>query len=64
MDGIFYSVGIIKDSYMVNKLVDDLYDVLVFKVKGFVYLDEVIKDLLLDFFIFFLLFFGSLGSIG
>lgn len=64
LDGILHSAGIIKDSYLVNKSAEDLYEVLAPKVKGLVYLDEASKDLALDVFILFSSLSGSMGSIG
>ncbi|PEU18951.1 polyketide synthase, partial [Bacillus wiedmannii] len=64
INGIIHSAGVIKDSYILQKNIEELQDVLEPKVSGLVNLDEASKDLQLDFFVLFSSISGSLGNLG
>jgi polyketide synthase PksN len=64
LHGIIHSAGVIRDNFIIRKNKEELREVLAPKVLGLVNLDEVSKDLSLDFFIFFSSTTGSLGNSG
>ncbi|MGG4102530.1 SDR family NAD(P)-dependent oxidoreductase [Paenibacillus lautus] len=64
LNGIIHSAGVIKDSLILNKTVEDLQAVLAPKVKGIVNLDQASKDLKLDLFVVFSSVFGVVGNPG
>lgn len=49
LHGIIHSAGIVRDSLIVNKGIQELADVLAPKVTGLAYLDEATRHLELDF---------------
>lgn len=64
LSGIIHSAGVIKDSLILNKTVEDLQAVLAPKVDGIVNLDQASKNLKLDLFVVFSSIFGVMGNPG
>ncbi|WP_064201988.1 non-ribosomal peptide synthetase [Brevibacillus brevis] len=64
LTGIIHSAGVIRDSFIIRKTVDEVAQVLAPKVSGLVHLDEASKDMALDFFIFFSSGVGCFGNAG
>ncbi|WP_052421797.1 SDR family NAD(P)-dependent oxidoreductase [Paenibacillus sp. FSL P4-0081] len=64
LHGIIHSAGIVRDSLIVNKGIQELADVLAPKVTGLAYLDEATRHLELDFFVLFSSTAGSMGNAG
>lgn len=64
LSGIIHSAGVIKDSLILNKTVEDLQAVLAPKVEGIVNLDQASKELKLDLFVVFSSVFGVVGNPG
>jgi acyl transferase domain-containing protein/acyl carrier protein/NADP-dependent 3-hydroxy acid dehydrogenase YdfG len=63
IDGVIHSAGVIRDNYCVKKTASEILDVLSPKVTSVIHLDEVTKDIALDFFVLFSSI-ASLGSAG
>ncbi|RRS06759.1 SDR family NAD(P)-dependent oxidoreductase [Pseudoalteromonas sp. J010] len=53
LNGVIHSAGVLRDAYVRNKSAKDLDDVFAAKVFGTTHLDQVTKDLDLDFFVLF-----------
>nr|WP_237728481.1 SDR family NAD(P)-dependent oxidoreductase [Paenibacillus sp. OSY-SE] len=64
IDGVIHSAGVIKDAFILNKSKEDMAAVLAAKVYGTMYLDEMLKDEPLDFFVLFSSVASALGNIG
>ncbi|WP_103865512.1 SDR family NAD(P)-dependent oxidoreductase [Aquimarina sp. I32.4] len=64
LDGIIHSAGIIKDSLLFLKTKDESSKVLAPKILGTKYLDELTKDLDLDFMVYFSSISGVTGNVG
>ncbi|MGN8844968.1 SDR family NAD(P)-dependent oxidoreductase [Niallia sp. HCP3S3_B10] len=64
IDGVVHSAGVIKDSFVLKKSKEEIDAVLSSKVFGTRYIDEVLKDEPLDFFILFSSIASVLGNVG
>ena len=64
LNGIIQGAGIIKDGYILEKNPDEISEVLWPKVNGTVNLDEVTKEMELDFFVLFSSITGVMGNLG
>ncbi|MFF0826321.1 SDR family NAD(P)-dependent oxidoreductase [Brevibacillus sp. NPDC003359] len=64
LNGIIHSAGMIRDSFLIRKQLNDVQQVLASKVAGTIYLDEASKDFTLDFFVLYSSLAGTLGNIG
>jgi amino acid adenylation domain-containing protein len=53
LDGIIHSAGVIADSFLLKKTVDEATKVLRPKINGIKYLDEATRDVQLDFMVYF-----------
>lgn len=51
--GVLHCAGSIRDSLIVNKTVDEMDEVILPKVEGAIYLDNILKDVQLDMFVMF-----------
>jgi len=60
IDGIIHSAGVLRDSYIRNKTVEEMEAVFAPKVFGTLYLDEATKNENLDFFVTF----SSMAAVG
>ncbi len=64
LNGIIHCAGVINDSYIINKLPEELEKVISPKVYGLYLLDEALKDEKLDFFVLFSSIVSLLGNAG
>ncbi len=64
LNGIIHCAGIIKDSFIIKKTIEEFLEVLAPKVEGLINLDEMTKDMNLDFVILFSSIAGAFGNIG
>jgi acyl transferase domain-containing protein/acyl carrier protein len=64
INGIIHSAGVIRDSFLIHKTIEELHDVLSPKVAGLVNLDESSRSIALDFFVVFSSVFGAAGNPG
>nr|ABM63537.1 BryA [Candidatus Endobugula sertula] len=64
LDGIVHSAGITRDNFILKKSVEEFDSVLHPKVSGAVYLDELTRDMDIDFFILFSSISSVLGNVG
>ncbi|MEA5576032.1 SDR family NAD(P)-dependent oxidoreductase [Anabaena sp. UHCC 0451] len=64
LDGILHAAGLIRDSFMIQKIAAQFQQVLAPKVCGTVYLDQASKEINLDFFILFSSGVAVLGNAG
>ncbi len=64
LDGIVHAAGVIRDSLIVKKSVEDFRAVISPKVAGVVSLDSATRALRLDFFILFSSMAGAIGNVG
>lgn len=64
LHGIIHSAGIVKDDFILRKSNESVQQVLAPKVSGVTYLDELTKNIPLDFFILFSSIVGPLGNTG
>lgn len=64
INGILHSAGLIRDSFILRKTIDEFREVLAPKVTGAVLLDRATQDLDLDFFVLFSSGAGVLGNAG
>ncbi|MBL3649446.1 alpha/beta fold hydrolase [Bacillus sp. RHFS10] len=64
INGVFYSAGVIRDSFIMNKTNDDVHSVLQSKISGVIHLDEALADMPLDFFVLFSSISAEIGSLG
>lgn len=64
IDGIIHAAGVIRDSFIFKKTVDEMEDVLAPKVYGTVWLDEAVRDHNPGFFVMFSSTAGVTGNIG
>ncbi|MBY0574709.1 MAG: SDR family NAD(P)-dependent oxidoreductase, partial [Undibacterium sp.] len=64
LDGIIHSAGVLRDSLIINKTVQQVHEVLRAKVEGVINLDQASKDIALDFFVSFSSTSGALGNLG
>ncbi|CAM4515031.1 SDR family NAD(P)-dependent oxidoreductase [Paenibacillus xylanexedens] len=64
LHGIIHNAGLIRDSYMIRKELDDIQEVLAPKVAGTVHLDEASQYFKLDFFVLFSSLAGVHGNVG
>ena len=64
INGILYTAGIIKDSFILKKTAEDVATVFKPKIQGINYLDEATKDLNLDFIALFSSISAQLGNLG
>lgn len=64
IDGVIHSAGVIRDSLVINKDEKEIEEVFYPKVIGTLYLDEVLKEEKLDFFILFSSIAAVLGNVG
>lgn len=64
LNGVIHSAGVYRNGFVINKAGEDMRTVLAPKVYGVVYLDEVLKDEKLDFFIMFSSIAAVLGKVG
>jgi 3-oxoacyl-(acyl-carrier-protein) synthase/enoyl-CoA hydratase/carnithine racemase/acyl carrier protein len=64
INGVFHSAGVIYDSLAVNKTAKEMEYVFAPKVSGTVYLDEVLRDEKLDFFVLFSSTASVMGNTG
>jgi polyketide synthase PksM len=64
LNGIIHIAGVIKDSYLIHKTVEESTRVLLPKIQGAKYLDQATKHVDLDFTIYFSSIAGVLGNIG
>ncbi len=53
LTGVLHSAGVLRDSYIINKSLSDMQEVLAPKVAGVINLDEATRDLELDVFVLF-----------
>ncbi|WP_412679436.1 amino acid adenylation domain-containing protein [Brevibacillus fortis] len=64
LHGVIHSAGVIRDSYILKKNMEEVQTVQGPKVTGLINLDEACKDVELDFLVLFSSVAGSLGNIG
>ena len=64
LDGIFHSAGVLRDGLIVNQTKATSVEVLAPKIMGARNLDEITKDLDLDFIVYFSSLAGVLGNMG
>lgn len=64
LDGVIHAAGVIRDSFIIKKTIEEFRDVLAPKVAGLVNLDRAIGGLPLDFFVLFSSISGSFGNPG
>ncbi|WP_304364769.1 SDR family NAD(P)-dependent oxidoreductase [Brevibacillus dissolubilis] len=64
LNGIIHSAGVIKDNFILKKTSEEIREVLAPKVTGLAYLDEITKELPLDFFILFSSGASAVGNLG
>ena len=64
LDGIIQSAGIIRDSYIIHKDVENFHEVLKPKVDGLINLDKASASFKLDFFVLFSSLAGIMGGPG
>lgn len=64
LNGIIHSAGIIRDNFIIRKTTEEVMEVTSSKVLGVTYLDEVTRDIPLDFFVLFSSIVGALGNAG
>ena len=62
--GIIHCAGIVRDNYIIKKTKEEAIEVLAPKVAGLTYLDELTREMPLDFFILFSSIVGALGNAG
>ncbi len=60
LNGIIHSAGVLRDSFLRNKTIEEMAAVLAPKLFGTMHLDEITKDIDLDFFVTF----SSLAAVG
>lgn len=64
LDGVFHCAGMLNDSYIVNKDITKVIDVLKPKVNGLIILDNETKDFKLDFIYLFSSYAAVMGNYG
>lgn len=64
VSGVIHCAGIVRDQYFSQKPIDEMEEVIAPKIKGAIYLDEVLRDELLDFFVMFSSLVGEVGNAG
>lgn len=64
IQGIIHSAGLIRDSFIANKTLDELHQVMSPKVSGLINLDTATRDQPLDFIACFASTSGALGNVG
>jgi FkbH-like protein len=64
LNGIFHCAGVLRDSFMMHKTVEEVRAVLAPKVDGTLNLDEATKDVRLDFFCLFSSMASVTGNVG
>jgi len=64
ISGLIHCAGIVNDQYFSQKRIDEMEKVIAPKIKGAIYLDEVLKDEPLDFFVMFSSLVGEVGNAG
>lgn len=64
LDGVVHSAGVIRDSFLVNKTIEEVREVLLPKVEGAKNLVEATRNEGLDFMVFFSSIAGILGNTG
>ncbi|TCN57662.1 SDR family NAD(P)-dependent oxidoreductase [Flavobacterium circumlabens] len=64
LDGIIHSAGVIRDSFVLKKTVQEIHQVFSPKIEGTKNLDEATKHLPLDFMVYFSSVSGVTGNIG
>ena len=62
--GIIHAAGVIKDNFILKKNREEFASVLLPKVRGTIYLDELTKEMDLDFFVLFSSVAGAIGNLG
>ncbi|TPN80756.1 SDR family NAD(P)-dependent oxidoreductase, partial [Aquimarina algicola] len=64
LDGIIHSAGVLRDSLLLHKTMEEAYQVLAPKIFGAQYLDEATKGMDLDFMVYFSSTAGAFGNVG
>jgi polyketide synthase PksM len=64
LKGVFYAAGICKDSYLQNKMKEEMEEVISSKIVGIKLLDEMTKNDPLDFFVMFSSLTSVIGNVG
>ena len=64
LSGIIHAAGIVKDNFILKKSREEFASVLLPKVRGTIYLDELTKEIDLDFFLLFSSVAGAIGNLG
>nr|WGD66911.1 SDR family NAD(P)-dependent oxidoreductase [Bacillus velezensis] len=64
INGVIYSAGVLKDSFIMNKTDAEAQAVLQSKVNGVIHLDEALRNMPLDFFVLFSSISSEIGSLG
>ena len=64
INGILHCAGVIRDNFILKKTVKEFHEVLPPKVAGTVCLDQITRDLELDFFVLFSSVTGNMGNAG
>ncbi|OEK09351.1 hypothetical protein A8C32_11565 [Flavivirga aquatica] len=64
LDGVIHSAGVLRDSFLLNKTIDEAAQVLAPKILGTKYLDEATKEFNLDFMVYFSSTAGAFGNVG
>ncbi len=64
VDGVIHSAGIVRDSYILNKSRKEIEDVFSPKIFGTIFLDEILKNERLDFFVLFSSIASVIGNPG
>lgn len=64
LNGIIHSAGVIRDSFIYNKALEDISSVVATKARGITYLDECSSDMPLDIFVAFSSIAGAVGNAG
>lgn len=64
INGVFYCAGVIQDKLFIQKSTTELHQTLQPKIQGFTYLDQVLSQQALDFFVVFSSLSAVVGNIG
>ena len=62
--GVLHSAGVTRDAFLLRKTVEEIEDVLASKVSGTQFLDELLADEKVDFFVAFSSIIALLGNVG
>lgn len=64
INGVFHCAGVIQDKLLIQKSIAELHQTLQPKIQGFTYLDQVLSQQALDFFVVFSSLSAVVGNIG